>query len=436
MYKEDRLQALDARQDWLLSLEATDPRTFGTIKAAFDRVCSHVKFDAQLAQRIIEFQIAFVNKNEEHMAFFGGNLTGVHVVRFTPQDMDRFFSDVVQINDMEMEEELHTLSAIVTTRNVTSDVFNHTCIWLVHKFLTSDLPEAVKLRAAQSTALVLLYRFLTSLLSHYYKVPADPQIAAAAYAQLSNKYAIKQHGSWHALLETRIKDLVDKDGLHYKTMVSYEDDVAINYAISDTQGRIRDMMKNLMEALIASIAQGTRHRATSATVELDGGESFLKDRTKNLSTYTRYLHSVVSDEHTLIKQDILDILGDALHTAPPALVRETLRWCSINYRKPQAKEIEDLIDLIMVHSFGYLADNRTVLRDNNNLSGLILRLKGVYMSSRSTDAQLLKMRNLAEKITKKAIKSKNSSVVSAVKTALMLYLVVRAFTMSHYGAGR
>ncbi len=418
------------------ALEATDPRTFGTIKAAFDRVCNHVKFDAQLAQRIIEFQIAFVNKNEEHMAFFGGNLTGVHVVRFTPQDMDRFFSDVVQINDMDMEEELHTLSAIVTTRNVTSDVFNHTCIWLVHKFLTSNLPEAVKMRAAQSTALVLLYRFLTSLLSHYYKVPADPQIAAAAYAQLSNKYAIKQHGSWHALLETRIKDLVDKDGLHYKTMVSYEDDIAINYAISDTQGRIRDMMKNLMEALIASIAQGTRHRATSATVELDGGESFLKDRTKNLSTYTRYLHSVVSDEHTLIKQDILDILGDALHTAPPALVRETLRWCSINYRKPQAKEIEDLIDLIMVHSFGYLADNRTVLRDNNNLSGLILRLKGVYMSSRSTDAQLLKMRSLAEKITKKAIKSKNSSVVSAVKTALMLYLVVRAFTMSHYGAGR
>lgn len=418
------------------ALENSNVKTFGTIKGVFERVCEHVKFDVALAQRVIEFQIAFVNKNEEHMAFFGGNLTGVHVVRFTPQDMDRFFTDVVQVNDMEIEENLHTLDAIVTTRNVTSDVFNHTCVWVMHKFLTSDLPDAVKLRAAQSTALILLYRFLTSLLSHYYKIPADPQIAAAAYAQLSNKYAIKQHGSWQALLETRIKDLVDQSGLHYKTLVSYEDDIAINYAISDTQGRIRDMMKNLMEALIASIARGTRHRSTSATVELDNGESFLKDRTKNLSTYTRYLHSVMSDEHTLIKQDILDILAEALHTAPPSLVHETLRWCSLNYRKPQAKEIDELLDLIMVHSFGYLADNRTVLRDNNNLSGLILRLKGVYMSSRSTDVHLMKMRDLSEKITKKAIKSKNSSVVSAVKTALMLYLVVRAFTMSHYGAGR
>mgnify|MGYP000662071918 CR=1 FL=1 len=69
--------------DLELALENSNVKTFGTIKGVFERVCEHVKFDVALAQRVIEFQIAFVNKNEEHMAFFGGNLTGVHVVRFT-----------------------------------------------------------------------------------------------------------------------------------------------------------------------------------------------------------------------------------------------------------------------------------------------------------------------------------------------------------------
>lgn len=410
-------------------------KTLGTIKAAFARVCPDVKADIELAKRVIDFQVAFVNKNEDHMAFFGGNLTGVQVVRFTPQDMDRFFTDVTRINDMELEEELHALPSVVPSRHVSGDVFNHTCLWLVHIFTVSDLPEALKLRAAQSAALILLYRYLTSLLFRYYRFPADPQIAAAAYAQLSGKYAIKQYGSWHALLEARTLDLISKDGLHYKTVVAYEEDNAIIYALNDTQGRIRDMMINLMGELIRVAASGSRVRSTNASVELDG-ESFLRDKTKNLATYTRYLHSVVSDEHTFIKSDILEVLSQAMHTAPPSLVHETLKWCSLNYRKTQAKEIEELIELTIIHSFGYLSDNRTILRDSNDLPGLIIRLKGVYMSSRSKDVQLMKMRDLAEKVVVKAIKSKNPSIISAVKTSLMLYLVVRAFTMGHYGAGR
>lgn len=410
-------------------------KTLGTIKAAFNRVCGHVKADEHLARRIIDFQVSFVNKNEEHMAFFGGNLTGVQVVRFTAQDMDRFFTDVMQINDLELEDELHALPSIVATRHVSGDVFNHTCLWAVHILLTSNLPEVLKQRAAQSASLILLYRYLTSLLSHYYRFPADPQVAAAAYAQLSGKFAIKQHGSWHAVLEARTQDLIGKHGLHYQTTTEFEQDDKIVYALNDTQGRIRDMMKNLIAELKQVAAAGTRIRATSATVELDG-ESFLRDKTKNLSAYTRYLHSIVTDEHAFIKGEILEVLAQAIHTAPPPLVHATLLWCTTNYRRSQAKEIEELIDLTIVHSFSYLQDNRTVLRDTNDLPSLIIRLKGVYMSSRSQDVHLMKMRELAEKITTKAIKTKNPSIIAAVKTSLMLYLVVRAFTMAHYGAGR
>ena len=42
------------------------------------------------------------------------------------------------------------------------------------------------------------------------------------------------------------------------------------------------------------------------------------------------------------------------------------------------------------------------------------------------------LRILNEKILKKAINTKNSSIIASVRTSLMLYIVIRAFAMQHY----
>jgi hypothetical protein len=406
--------------------------TFGTIKGAFDRVCGYVKPTPELARRVISFQIGFVNKKEDHIAFFGGVLTGVHVVRFTPQDMQEFFSDVVQINESALEDELHDLPMVVATRKVSGDVFNHTCLWLTYLFLSSNLPDVLKQRAAQAAALILQYRYLTSLLYNYYKFPANPEVAAAAYARLTKKSAIKQFGSWHALLENRVEDLVTVKGLHYsRIMIDYRDDKAIVNALNDSQGRIREMMKNLMSELKKTSDAGIKTRSISSVAEFDG-ESFLRDKTKDLSSYTRYLHNIITDEHAFIKQELLMVLAEAMYTTPPALIEQTLKWCCHNSRTVKGKELDDLIEMVVVHSFGYLQDNRTATRETNDLVGFITRLRGVYTSARSTDHHLLSIRALAEKIVVKALTIKNPSTIASVRTSLMLYLVIRAFTMGYY----
>lgn len=410
--------------------------TLGAIKNVFARNCPEVKADAALASRLIQFQIAFINKNQEHIEFFGGNLTGVQVVRFTPQDMSRFFTDVVKISEYDVIDDLHAVPAVVPHRKISGDVFNHTCLWLVHLFLSSTtLKEDIRHRAALAAALILEYRFLTSLLAWYYKFPANPEVAQAAYAQLSGKYLIKQAGNWQTLLEWRAKDWIEPEGLHHITCMEYENDDNIIYALNDFQNRIRDIMKNLIAELKRVAALGTKVRTSSAMVEIDG-EVMLRDRVKSLSTYIRYMHSIVPDRNTFIKSDIIDILAESMHTAPPPLVEKALEWCCQHYRTAAGKEIEELIDATLVHSFNYLNDNRTVMKDTNDLPGLIMRLRGVYMSSRSTEVHLMHMRDLAETIVKKAVPSKNQSLISAVKTALMLYLVIRAFTMTHYGVKR
>lgn len=435
----DITNSLEAIQTRFMSLEAAnDIKTFNTIKNVFEQVCGHVKFDVALAKKVVDFQMNFVYRNDDHVAFFGGVLTGVQVVRFTSTDMARFFADVLQINELELEDELHQLRAIVADRKVSGDVFNHTCLWVVHKFLTCEMMQSndqkvkdVATRAALAAALVLQYRFLTSLLSWYFKFPANPEDAQAAYSRLTKKSAIKQYGSWHKLLEARCRDFFPPDGLHSKTLMTYSDDYGIIYALNDSQGRIRSMMKHLMSELIAAKNSGARVRSTTSVVELDG-ESFLRDKASSLETYAQYLFNILSDEHTFVKQEIVDVLSEAMETAPPTQTLLALRWISKNFKTAAGKEIDAFIQETLIHSFGYLEDNRTVMRQTVGMVGLILRLKGVYMASRSTDPKLARVKTLADAIVKASITSKNAAVAAAVRTTIMLYVVVRALSMNHY----
>ena len=48
----------------------------------------------------------------------------------------------------------------------------------------------------------------------------------------------------------------------------------------------------------------------------------------------------------------------------------------------------------------------------------------------------MEIRAIAEKIIKKATTTKNNSAIASVRTAVLLYIITRAFTMTHYGSSQ
>lgn len=403
-----------------------------TVKKIFDEECSHLKIDSHLVRRLSDFQISFCQKNEEHMTFFGGNLTGVQIVRFTTQDVQKWFTDVLQVDDVILEEKVLELPTINEDFHISSDIFNISVIWVIHSIINSHhLTESQKEQGCLDAALILHYKFLTSLLYQYFKYSAKPETAAATYAQLSYKFAIKQHGSWSATLHARCKSLLSKESIHYEAFKRFTPDVAIVYILNDTQGRIRDMMKNIYSEFLRVHKEGDRIISTSSNISFDGKE-ILKDKTKNLTSYTRYLQSIISDKNTFIKDELLDIITNIQYTMSPKLLMKTLNWVSSNYRGTGDSLIEDFTNMCMTHSFGYMTDHQNIIRETNNLASLIANLRGVYMSSRSTDVELLAIREKGEKIVTLATGIKNDSVIASVRTGLLLYLVLRAFTKNHY----
>ena len=406
-----------------------------SIKSVFDDVGKHVVADHVLFSKVCVMESRFVNKKQEHIEFFGGNLTGVQVVRFTDSDKDYLFSEVVDIDIGELEEKLYSIkfvkgkSGLNRDWKISSDVFNITCTWLIYLFEHSKhLDEEQRHEAKIRVCNYLIYKFLTSLLYNSFRFPADVEVAQATYAQLSNKFALKQFGSWGATIRNLAENGIDSKGIHLQVLHELEDERVI-YFLNDIQGRIRDMFKNIYSVFDRLNREGVRIVSTNSVVETDG-EMVLKDSTRSPGIYTRYLKTIIADKNTFIKQELVDIIAGIMHTMSPRLLMKTLDWTVDNYQKTQNSDIDKAVDLVLEHAIDYLSVNHSDAR--KNVAMLIDKLRGAYMSSRSTDIKLLEVRVLVEKIVREATGSLNEAGISSVRTAWMLYIVIRAYSMRFY----
>lgn len=402
-----------------------------SVKTVFDDECKHLIIDSKLINRISKYKHTFLNKNEDHIHFFGGNLIGVYIVKFVDSDRNNWFDDVLLINDGPLEERLLDLPTINSDWKVSSDTMNLSCMWLTHAIMNSDLSPQEKIAGMLDTMSAMQYKMLTSRMNNFFKYPANKGTAEAAYAQLSYKFGIKVYGSWIAWLDARSEAIISESGIHHSTFLSLEPDKKIVNTLNDIKGRINDMLGNYIDVFKQTHLQGTKITSTSSSIEYDG-ESVLRDKVKNLPTYTRYINSIISDKNSFIKEELVLVIEKIMKTAPPKLVEETLTWMSNNYRRAGAGIVEEVVNETVLHSFEYLENNKSLINAKADLPDLLGKLRGIYMSSRSNDPILLLLRDNAEKMVKLATGNKNPNTISSVRSATLLYIVLRTFTMKYY----
>jgi|SRR6185312_10764391 len=404
----------------------------GLIKGVFEEVCHTLLLDSTLVKRLRVYESSFVGRNADHIEFFGGHLLGVNPVKFLPSDQMRWFDEIIRADELILEEKLLALPSVNRDWKISSNTMNLSCAWLIHAINTSKAISAEQRKQAMMDVLLILqYKFFTSLLFHYFRYPAKREVAEATYAALSDKFTLRQVGTWSALFHDRAETILSKDSPHYETIQKLDSDEGVIYFLNDVQGRIRDVMKNIYAVYDRVHNSGVAIQSTSAVVDHDG-EKILKDKSKNLLAYTRYLNSIVTDQNSFIREELVRVILQLMHTAPPSVFEQTLQWMSQHYRQSNYGIIEQVLNETLIHSFAYFDEHREYVRGEPNLTSLLGRLKGVYTSSRSTDPVLMKLRENAEKLVEMATKNKNESTLASVRTALLLYLVARALTMTHY----
>lgn len=388
-----------------------------------------VKVDKGLVQRVAHFHNTLVNRDDDSISFFGDALWGVYPIYFTNSDVNTWFDDVIDVDDIGLKREVHELEAIVVTRQVSSDIVNLTLLYVTHLAVTSNT-LSVKEREVliKSTIGILHIKFLSSLQSHRFKYKADKSIALAVYAQLSRRFDIKVHGSWGALIKARAVEITDQRALHRRTLERFGDDDDVVYMVNDIQGRIREIANKLTEEFHRLHDDDTSIGTNAKLIMGEDGER-IADSFNEYASYRDYLSSVVADRESLIRPELTNLIKRALGRVPDESLVEALTWLSDNHRGRENKAIEGFLDNVLGHAFTLIDENNL---KTNQLAAIISKLRSAYLSSRTKDDRLTEAKEVSIKFIKKAVTSRNPNVHVTIRTGVMLYLVLRGLSKNYY----
>ncbi|MNZ13943.1 hypothetical protein D3C78_308530 [compost metagenome] len=414
------------------------------VKSLIDAAGAHLSIDRNFVRRLATYRQNFANKNDDHVAFFGGHLMGVQDVRFTRADRNEWFATVLDMDDISLQEDLLTLKTLVPdplkVRYVSTDVMNLTCLWVVHAIFNSKhLNDKEKHAAMIDTLLILEYKFITSILAYWFPNRADQAVAVATYARLPKKFKLKELGSWGALLVYRAEATIDASSPHTKnrTFQKFDDDFDIIYAVNDIQGRIKGYLKNIRDVfeIVRRDPTALIRTNSNTSVNMDG-EVVVKNKKNIYSTYRRYLDEVIVDRNSFIMQELVEIVAGTMPKLPLHNMTEALEYITAKSSKLKGDpNVAALADLTLEHLFDFIAANRTTIR-TNDIPALLTKLSNLYKASRSNNDLLMKMRDVGEKVVRKAVKTKNDNLVFSIRTGVILYLVARTITMDYYRKGQ
>lgn len=401
-----------------------------TIKEVWQRNCPNLVADKRLADMLAIYARYFRTKNQDHISFFGGNLIGVYPIKFTVADRNEWFDTILDTDEVELTNDMHGTKFVNPKFHVTGDLFNQSMAYLLHIFHHSTLvsPNVIE-EAKMDIVRIFHYKNLSSILSHDYPYPANKSVAMATYKQLSKKFDLKIYGSWTALIDARAKSIITKgSGIHYETYVRMTDDKSIVYMVGDVQDRLRDVINSINNVFHTVKMKDAMITTGSSSVEIDGVKH-VRDVEKEVTKHLRYIKNIMGVESDWLRPELVDIIAKTNKTIPPQPLQTVLKYMSNNYRYDKSGDIDGLLTESIQHMFEYINSNKLKL---NDVYDVMSKMKGAYRSSRSSNASLLRMRELCDDLVVIATGIKTTATVAAVRVGVFLYIILRALTMKQY----
>lgn len=411
--------------DGVVSMEA---KVEAPILSILQRHFQSVKIDKDLGKRLYRFQIGYVNTSKDYVEFFGSNLLGVHVIRFRDADVLRFFNDVLDIDYTALENDIRAVDTVINTYKIGGDIFNLAIMYLLAQILKDKkMKDKDREHAAYNAGLIFFYRAIAAMLSAWFKYPADPKIAQAAYAALSYKFLIKKLGSWHRLMDYRSHNLITKVGVSYKKLTHLEVDEDLVVVINDGANSIRDMLFNYYVEFEKIRQQGDGIGITkSVTLDADG-EEVVRARIGSVDKSVALIRQFVTDERSFVRDEYIQVIVDINKNTSFRLLKESLTWTTHNVNGKYHKLVDSWISEVVVYS-SFLIETRIEPDRWKDIPYMLVQLKNFYLSSRSTEEDLLTIREHTDELLLKVHKKLSTPLLLATRTAMILYVTFLVLT--------
>lgn len=453
------------------------------IKTAFLRDLP-VTVDIPIAKALIKLVDTFETRGSNPLAFNTYSL-GVYKCLFLTEDRDAFFNlfdmDYEQIrtimkplignnrvagismNDVQrlmkadnaqleralkergltaadIRKVVNSTTVLNSNYKVATDPFNIFVVYVLYKISSSKIPANLKELAMFKTFMLLQYKFFTSLVNHRFPYQADESAMTLMYESLSNKFDLKTYGTWKKVMEARANLILNVSSVHERVLKDFEDDRAIIYFLSDSQTRIRNQINLIVAEFMKIKDERDIFGSYSSTGTDKEGEKVVLD---NVSYFDMMCSNVYTDSLSVAK-----FLDD---TAIKLIVNMFVNLNSTNFRnllvnfsdravrdhkagtgnktiskggRTYIVGTELLITTIIQKTYRFCMQNQI---DYRKPVAVLKAAKDVYSSSRSTDEDILQIRDSMVDMVNELQSSRRESLLSALRIGFVLYILLLSF---------
>ena len=130
-----------------------------------------------------------------------------------------------------------------------------------------------------------------------------------------------------------------------------------------------------------------------------------------------------------MKDDLISVVTKINTNSSFRIIKNTINWIVDKYTDPKEhKLIDEFMSLVVIQTL-FLIENNIERTKRKDYAYVLTQLKNLFLSTRSMDPDLEKLRDLGEKIVTSANgKNMSDGLKYATRTAIILYIALRVLT--------
>lgn len=405
-------------------------------KETLDDLFKNVKFDKALLTKVNNYKVGILNKNQDHIEFFSGNLTGVQILRFTSQQDYLGFFNIFNVTPDDVIKAIEASSFFNLSYEVEGDPFNHLCLYVSHRFLTSPLLDKKDREIGGiEGGLIFLIRVIIILINARFTYQANIDVARQVYEALSHKFLIKQYKDWNSVLYYQSEKSVGVHGLHRNRILSFDKPEDVRYILSNMQTSMSSLIKGIYSVLIEMNNNKDKINKSSMTGNNMSGEMEFKEFTGNEEAMINSVTQALGDVRTIINEDLLILTKDVLKTCDTSKLKDWIKLIAVDqFKNP---EVRKLSSDFAKHSILYCANYATREKLHSTLKhdygAYLHRIRTGILSAKSQDSSLLSMRDIGFELISHYYPHMSLQNKSSLRTGLCFYLYLYSLTKVSWG---
>ena len=366
-------------------------------------------------------------------------LLGVYTISFIESDRNHFFN-IFGVHEKDIDKIIALVPTIGSEWKVLGDAFNILSIWILHLAYTQIRDQHIREQFMINVAKFLHYRFFSSLVHHSFPHGANHAVMLATINGLSKKFDITIYGTWKLTIEARCKDLISSNSIHHKVFEKANDDKTYTYVITDVQTRMRDKVKNIVNEYKIVKSNGGAIDSKSSTIELDG-EKMLRDKVNSIDTIISNLRTDILSSRVWINNTTVEFVVRKFTSISTDMLKSALlimsETASVQLDSKEFDKIEvvddrselyigmgALIRNFIMQSYRYIIKNHI---NPANKAQVFLKLLNAYSASRTSDVELIKIKDSISYFVDTIDLTRRPTTVSSLRIALLMYILVRGF---------